>query len=524
MAYDVFVSYAHEDKTIADAVCGTLEANRIRCWIAPRDILPSMDWGEAVLKAINDCRLIVLVFSSKSNVSEHVKNEVERAVSGEKPIIPFRVEEVKPSGSLALHLSRRHWLDALTPPIEKHIKKLLETVKLLLSSREEEREAVSARAEELIEPPKGLWRRKGIVFSIAFLVLCVIVATVVLNPFGKNKRDVLSSADQPEGQMMEIKRPTEETKPPPESGTEISAKLDQGVKAFDQGNYNQCIGHMEKVLEMDPENIDARSYIDRAQERKKEKLIAADQAREQIKAIKQPVKRPVESPPEPKVDISAELELGIGAFDRGDYDQCIDHMDRILEANPENINARDYWDRAKEIIDKNLIEQEIKDSLGIAQEAFQDGNYQECIDKSKRILELDPDNAQASKYLSQASLNIAPEQIREIVRQYTKSLNSNKLLDFYKNICSSEIYPNVERDTRIFLGPYDSFQSMASKISIRFEGISRAEISFVHIITAVAKKDGKRKELFRGVLKWMMEKRDEKWKILAINFYPGEEK
>jgi len=528
MAYDVFISYAHDDKTIADAVCGTLEANRIRCWIAPRDILPGMDWGEAVLKAINDCHLIVLVFSSKSNVSEHVKNEVERAVSGEKPIIPFRVEEVKPSGSLALHLSRRHWLDALTVPIEKHLKKLLETVKLILSSREEGKERfVGAGVEDVLKPrdevveaPKSLLRRKGIIFGIVFVVPCIIIGVFLLNRLGKNKIDVLSPPDQAGEQITGIKPPPEKPiEPPPEPEVDVSTELDLGIKAFNQGKYDQCIAYMKKVLEKDPQNINARDYRGRAEKRREEKLIIANQPGQQITEIKRPIVEP-KPPPEPEVDISTELDLGIKAFDQGKYGQCIDHMKKVLEKDPQDINARDYRDRAE----KKLMEQEIKDSLRIAQEAFQRGDYQECIDKAKKILELDPENVQARTYLNQAYLNIAPEQIRAVVTQYTRSLNNDKLLTFYKNTCSSEIYPEVEKDAKLFLEPYDSFQSMASKITIRFEGISQAEVSFVHIITGVSKKDGKRKELFRGILKWDMEKQDENWKILDISFHPGEKK
>jgi len=39
MAHDVFLSYSSQDKPIADAVCAALEAKKIRCWIAPRDVL-----------------------------------------------------------------------------------------------------------------------------------------------------------------------------------------------------------------------------------------------------------------------------------------------------------------------------------------------------------------------------------------------------------------------------------------------------------------------------------------------------
>ncbi len=40
MAYDVFISYSTPDKVIADAACATLEQRQIRCWMAPRDVLP----------------------------------------------------------------------------------------------------------------------------------------------------------------------------------------------------------------------------------------------------------------------------------------------------------------------------------------------------------------------------------------------------------------------------------------------------------------------------------------------------
>jgi hypothetical protein len=133
MAHDVFISYASEDKITADAVCARLESHRIRCWIAPRDVLPSMDYGQALMEAIRQSRLVVLVFSARSNDSPHVKREVERAVSNGIPILPFRIEDVAPSSSLEFFIAGSHWLDALTPPLERHLERLAETVELLLS-------------------------------------------------------------------------------------------------------------------------------------------------------------------------------------------------------------------------------------------------------------------------------------------------------------------------------------------------------------------------------------------------------
>ena len=89
MAHDVFVSYAHQDRTVANAVCATLEAHGIRCWIAPRDILPGSDWGRAIIDALQEAKAMVLVFSSGSNDSDQIKREVERAVHRGSRWSPF---------------------------------------------------------------------------------------------------------------------------------------------------------------------------------------------------------------------------------------------------------------------------------------------------------------------------------------------------------------------------------------------------------------------------------------------------
>jgi TIR domain-containing protein len=133
MAHDVFVSYSSHDKPTADALVARLEAAKLRCWIAPRDILPGMEWGEAIIDGIHRCRVMVLVFSASANASPQIRREVERAVNRGIPIIPFRIEEVMPSRSLEYFLSSPHWLDALTPPVEAHIQRLAEAVRAMLS-------------------------------------------------------------------------------------------------------------------------------------------------------------------------------------------------------------------------------------------------------------------------------------------------------------------------------------------------------------------------------------------------------
>ena len=132
MAHDVFISYSSKDKVIADALTANLEKNGIRCWIAPRDILPGQNWGESIIGAIHGSKLLVLVLSSNSNKSSQIVRELERAVDTGIPIIPFRVEEILPSDSISYFIASAHWLDALTPPLEEHIDNLIKTIRTLL--------------------------------------------------------------------------------------------------------------------------------------------------------------------------------------------------------------------------------------------------------------------------------------------------------------------------------------------------------------------------------------------------------
>ncbi len=133
MAHDVFISYSSKDVTVGNAVCAALEAAGIRCWIAPRDIAPSADWAASIIDAIERSRAIVLIFSAHANLSKQIHREVQQAFDGEKPVLPFRIENVAPEKTLRFYMGPVHWLDALTPPLEQHLKKLVASLHGLLT-------------------------------------------------------------------------------------------------------------------------------------------------------------------------------------------------------------------------------------------------------------------------------------------------------------------------------------------------------------------------------------------------------
>jgi hypothetical protein len=132
MPHDVFISHSKDDKLTALALCNKLESKGVRCWIAPRDVAPGVEWGAAIIDAISGSRVMVLIFSLKANNSKHVHREVHRAFAKNLTVIPIRVENAKPTGTLEYYLGSVHWLDAMTPPIEKHLETVAKQVKALL--------------------------------------------------------------------------------------------------------------------------------------------------------------------------------------------------------------------------------------------------------------------------------------------------------------------------------------------------------------------------------------------------------
>src|SRR6185295_4663560 len=126
-----FVSYASQDRDAAFRIVAYLEQNGISCWVAPRDVPPGVEYGQAIIEGIGDSRALVLILSDQSNESQFVRKEVERAVSKTKPVLPVRIREVTPSGSLEFFISSAQWVDAWKSPIEQHLLPLVAAIKAI---------------------------------------------------------------------------------------------------------------------------------------------------------------------------------------------------------------------------------------------------------------------------------------------------------------------------------------------------------------------------------------------------------
>jgi TolB-like protein/Flp pilus assembly protein TadD len=131
--HDVFVSYASQDASVANAIVAALERNGLSCWIAPRDVPPGTLYADVIIRAINGTKVLVLVLSERSVSSPHVGKEIERASAKGRPIIALRTDAKPLTPALEYFLSESQWIDVGTGGPEAAESKLVEAVRRLIA-------------------------------------------------------------------------------------------------------------------------------------------------------------------------------------------------------------------------------------------------------------------------------------------------------------------------------------------------------------------------------------------------------
>jgi len=133
-------------------------------------------WGESIIDAIESSRIMILIFSRNADASPQIKREVERAVNKGVYIIPFRVDEIPPSKSLEYFISTSQWMDAFSPPLQRHLDNLAKTVKAVLKRPPLSGADVPAQPEKpsIPNPPTRPFGRKSILIAITIAAVVVV--------------------------------------------------------------------------------------------------------------------------------------------------------------------------------------------------------------------------------------------------------------------------------------------------------------------------------------------------------------
>jgi len=131
LSHDAFISYASPDAATANAIVAALERGGLHCWVAPRDVPPGRQYADAIIRAINASRSLVVVLSEYSIGSPHVSKEIERASAKQRPIIAVRTDASALTPALEYFLSESQWIDTAPAGLDAACARLAEAVRRL---------------------------------------------------------------------------------------------------------------------------------------------------------------------------------------------------------------------------------------------------------------------------------------------------------------------------------------------------------------------------------------------------------
>ncbi len=163
----VFISHSSKDQKTAVAICGALESRGHPCWMSSRDIAPGENYQGAIVRAIREAGVMVLVFSANANNSDEIKKEMSLASQSRTMVIPVRSEDVVPSEDFTYELATRQWIDMFND-WEQSIEKLCRQIDVAMPSEDGVRPTVASTS-----PLSGGKSRVPLIAGIAAALLIV---------------------------------------------------------------------------------------------------------------------------------------------------------------------------------------------------------------------------------------------------------------------------------------------------------------------------------------------------------------
>lgn len=146
----IFISYSNQDLSEATRIVNYLENSGYTCFVSYRDIPVGSLWASAIADAIENCKMMVAVYSDNYNASEQVDREIELCCDIEKkPIITFKISDAPMKGAKKYFLKNLNWINA-TDDYESSFPTLLEAIaKNIGSPIEKQKQNNDERAEQM---------------------------------------------------------------------------------------------------------------------------------------------------------------------------------------------------------------------------------------------------------------------------------------------------------------------------------------------------------------------------------------
>ncbi|MBQ2910807.1 MAG: toll/interleukin-1 receptor domain-containing protein, partial [Clostridia bacterium] len=173
---DIFISYKSEDIEKARAVRDHLESEGLSVWMAPDSITGGASYAAEIPPAIDGAKVFLLVFTKNTQNSKWVSRELDRAINGNKIIIPLMLDDCLLNDEFSFYLTNVQRYPAFENYI-KSLKKMTDEIKKYLAPQVQEVKKIEPPKPPKPKKPKKPGNAKKIGVAILGIILAVIVCS-----------------------------------------------------------------------------------------------------------------------------------------------------------------------------------------------------------------------------------------------------------------------------------------------------------------------------------------------------------
>ncbi len=128
---EVFVSYSRLDNDKVLELTGKLRSAGVRLWMDVRNIDGAAMWGEEIVNAVANSKILLLLVSKSAVISQNVVKEVLLASERKGHILPVDLEPTEIPGSLKYALAGIQHIEYFRGDADEHLKSILRSLEKL---------------------------------------------------------------------------------------------------------------------------------------------------------------------------------------------------------------------------------------------------------------------------------------------------------------------------------------------------------------------------------------------------------
>jgi hypothetical protein len=125
----IFVSYSRIDSGVVDQIVARLGQDGFDVWIDREEIKAGELWQQAIVQAVDNADVFVLMLSPEAVVSDNVRREVDVAEGAKKELVPVMLAPVSVPASLRYQLAGIEWIEYYRDP-EGNYRELVKAIQV----------------------------------------------------------------------------------------------------------------------------------------------------------------------------------------------------------------------------------------------------------------------------------------------------------------------------------------------------------------------------------------------------------